>query len=135
MPLIEADFTQDYEDKPAPEGRYDLRVIKATDKVSKNGNDMVELMLGIEGPDGDGCAPIFHYLVLPNGDTDEKVRRMFMQNVTRFLAAFDVPHDKKGFNTEDMMGCTAKDVAVIQEERDDMPGSISNKIKLPPISH
>ena len=133
MPLIEADFTQDYEDKPAPEGQYEVRVIGAKDKTSKNGNQMVEVMLKIDGPDGDGTAPIFHYLILPNKDTEEGTKRMFMQNLTRFLAAFDVPHDKKGFNTEDLVGCTAE-VGVIQEERSDMPGSMSNRIKLAPIT-
>lgn len=134
MPLIEVDFTEDYEDKTAPEGRYDLRISSAKEKTSQSGYNMVEAMLTVEGDEGVGIAPIFHYLIFPKADTEEKTKRMFMQNLTRFIAAFDVPHDKNGFNVEDMIGCTASEIPVIQEERGDMPGVMSAKIRLPIVN-
>ncbi len=137
MPFIEADLNQDYEDKAVPEGRYDLRVTAAEEMVSKNsGADMVRCIVEIVGENG--SAPIFHYIVFPIGkksaaergvdeDDDNKVRNK-MRGITRFLHAFDISFEKKGFNTEDLIGATASDVPVTQDEYE---GNVSNSMKLP----
>lgn len=141
MPLIEANFDQDYEDKPVPEGRYDLRIEQATDQRSKKGADQVMCMIRIDGEEG--AAPIFHYLTMPVGrkqaenrgiepDDDNQTRNK-MRFVTRFLHLFGIPYDKKGFNTEDLAGATAKEVALTLEVSDDQ--TERNVIKLPPVPH
>ena len=50
-----------------------------------------------------------------------------MRNVTRFLKLFDVPYEKNGINSEDMVGNTA-DCVLTQEE---YAGNISNRLRLP----
>ncbi len=137
MPFIEATLDQDYEDKPVAEGRYDLRITAAEEMVSKNsGADMVRCIVQIEGEEK--AAPIFHYLVFPVGkkaaaergvdeDDDNKVRNK-MRGITRFLHAFNISFEKKGFNSEDLIGATATEIPLVQE---DYEGSISNSMKLP----
>jgi hypothetical protein len=45
-----------------PDGVYDFEVVKATDKISKNGNDMLELQLKVWGNDGREVM-VFDYLL------------------------------------------------------------------------
>jgi len=137
MPFIDVKLDQDYEDKPVPEGRYDLTVTAAEEMVSKNsGADMVRCIISIDGEDK--SSPIFHYLVFPVGkkvasergvdeDEQDKVRNK-MRGITRFLHAFNISFEKKGFNTEDLIGATAQDIPVIQDEYE---GNVSNSMKLP----
>lgn len=142
MPLIEADFSQDYEDKPAPEGKYDLRIRSAKEQLSKGKADQVLCLIDIEG--ADGTAPIFHYLTFPLSKKqaqernvepdDEKKFRDKMRFITRFLDLFEVPYEANGFNTEDLVGASAKDVDITQEEGFE-GGGPTNSIKLPPAVH
>ena len=143
MPMMDADFSQDYEDRPVPEGLYNLRIIKAEEKVSKNSSaDMIQCILEIEGVEG--ASNIFHYLVMPIGskqsaergveeDDSNKVRNK-MRSLTRFLTLFGIKYEKKGFNTEDLIGASANNVVVIQETPEGWD-SPQNSIKLPAISH
>lgn len=141
MPFIEAEMDADYEDKPVAEGLYDLRIVRATDKQSRNSKaDMVECIIEIVG--ANGAAPIFHYLVMPIStkqakdrgvepdDTDKK--RNKMRNLTRFLQLFGIKFEKDGFNTEDLVGADARQVTVTQRipEGWDSP---TNSIKLPAV--
>ena len=104
MPMMDADFSQDYEDRPVPEGLYNLRIIKAEEKVSKNSSaDMIQCILEIEGVEG--ASNIFHYLVMPIGskqsaergveeDDSNKVRNK-MRSLTRFLTLFGIKYERR----------------------------------------
>ena len=140
MPFIQADFGKDYEDSPVPEGVYDLTIIQAEDQTSKNSKaDMVRCLIKIDGEVE--AAPIFHYLVFPiskkqaadrgvEEDDQAKIRNK-MRGLSRFLTLFAIPFENKGFNTEDLIGATASDVPIAQEEYE---GQVKNTIKLPPVS-
>ena len=130
MPIVEADFGKDYEDKPVPEGKYDLRIRDAKDQKSKDGATQILCMIDIEGEEGSGT--IFHYLTLPTKNDDDKKTRDKMRFIARFLALFDISYDKDGFNTEDLPGSTASDVSLTQDEYE---GRLSNNIVLPAVAH
>ena len=139
MPIIDAaTLGDDYEDKIAPEGEYELRIQKAdygktAAKDGKVQRDMITVMLKVDGADGDGVAPFNEYLVLPNSDEQPKTRRLFMQRLTRFLTIFRVP-TKDGFDPEEapsiLPGLTAK-APLVQEEGND--GVLRNRLKLPRV--
>ncbi len=129
MPFIEIkeDLNEDYEDKPVPEGEYDLRIIKATDRRNKaDTGDITEIIMSVEGDEGVGAANIFHYLTYPSDDDDSARSRMRMRFLTLFLKMFGVPFESNGFNTEDLVGCTATGL-LTQEEYE---GRVSNKLKV-----
>lgn len=141
MPFIEAAMNEDYEDRPVAEGIYDLRIIKADEKQSKNSKaDMVQCMIEIVGQNG--AAPIFHYLVMPispkqakerdtDADEDDKIR-LKMKNLSRFLHLFGIAFEKNGFNSEDLVGATANQVPVVQQTPEGWD-SPQNSIKLPAV--
>ncbi len=144
--IAAADLGEDFEDKLAPEGQYDLRVAKAEKKMTKAGDrEMVALMIVIDGTDGDGISPINESLLLPKNGEERGTARMFMQRVTRFSKVFGI--DKEAWFTYDrdtqeahvadsidvaslFTGLTAK-CAVTQEEGND--GVMRNRLKLPRV--
>ena len=127
MPLIQPEtLEEDYEDKLAENGEYDLRIAKAEKKRTKaDDRDMVQLMIVIEGTDGEGTAPINHFLILPNEDEEPKTRRLFMQNITRTYKLFGIAHDAE---VEDLQGATARCMVV---QRADNEGVMRNQLRLP----
>jgi hypothetical protein len=128
MPLVTVDFTQDYEDRPVPEGQYDLRIRDAKLKDSRAGNPMIEVIIDVL--DADKAAPIWYYINLPYKGCEHN--ELFSRNAARFVELFNIPHEDKGFEVNDFLGAEAKQVGVTQEERD---GRVSNNLKLPPAPH
>ncbi len=129
MPFIEIseDLNEDYEDKPVAEGEYDLRIIAANDKRNKaDTGEITEIIIEIEGDEGEGAANVFHYLSYPSEDDDKKKARSKMRFLTDFLKLFEVPFETNGFNSEDLVGCTARGL-LSQEEYE---GRVSNKLKV-----
>lgn len=121
----------DYEDKAVPEGEYTVRIDNVEEKTAKDGKSpQLMVMLKIEGEGGKGAATIFHYLTFPSPDDDDDKRRTKMRMNGRFLRKFGVAFEKKGFNSEDMIGCSAT-VLLKQEEYE---GAIKNSINLPQVS-
>jgi hypothetical protein len=120
----------DYEDKPVPEGEYTVRVDNIEEKTAKDGKSpQVMCMIKVEDSDYTDAATIFHYLTFPSESDDADKRRTKMRMNTRFLIKFGVPFEKKGFNAEDIIGCTAT-VLLKQEEYE---GAIKNSIQLPAL--
>lgn len=133
MPLIRAeDLGADVEDRAAKEGRYDLRILKSEYKTTKSGNDhMLAVLIGIDGEDG--VMPFSHYLTEPKESDEQRIKRMRIRDLKRFLTMFGVPFDQ-GFDMEeqagDLVGCTASNAMVTVEEYD---GGTTNRLKLPRI--
>ena len=127
MPLIKVDLDDVNELDPAPEGEYDLRIIKAEDTESKKGNYMTAIVIQIEGTEKP-CAPIRHWLTYPNEETPEDQRAMRLIDIKRFLTAFGFKYEYKGFTSEDLVGATAH-CLIIQEKGDD--GNVYNRLRLP----
>jgi hypothetical protein len=124
MGFIKDDLTAVNEPKPASEGTYDLKIIKAAEKESKKGRDMIQLLIGFD--DGTNAPPFNHFLMNPTDDDDENQRELRLLELKRFCSAFDTSED---FDASDLPGCSAHGIFVIQEEGDD--GIIRNRMKLP----
>lgn len=132
MPLIDAaTLGEDLEDKAAPEGEYELRVVKSEYKETKSGeNHMIALALKVEGAEGEGVSLVNHYIVMPKDGDPSGTTRMRLRDLKRFLVAFgwDI---SKGFDPEteadQLNGLTGK-ARLAQEEYE---GNISNKLRLP----
>ena len=126
MPFINESLDDVTEPKAAPEGEYELRIIKAVDAPSKKGAPMMTLTFVFE--DNDVKAPPFnHYLMGWNDETPEDQIEMRKIDVKRFCAAFDVPED---FEEGDLKGSTGT-CWVTQEEGDD--GVVRNRARFPKL--
>jgi hypothetical protein len=110
----------------APEGEYDLRIRKATQKESKKGTDMVEVMLVFEDKDVD-APPIFHYVLSWDSSTPDEQVASRKREIKRFQAVFDL---EDGWEVDDLVGQTGT-CMVTQDEGDD--NVVRNRLKLPRI--
>lgn len=100
MPFISEPLDDVHEPQPAPEGEYDLKIIKAERKDSKSGNDMVVLSFKFDDPSVD-APPFQHWLLSWEGEDDEEIVNMRRLEFKRFCNCFDVPTD---FDPEDLLG-------------------------------
>jgi hypothetical protein len=124
MPFITESLDDVREPQAAPEGEYELRIVKATRGPSKKGNDMITAILVFE--DQDLAAPPFaHYLIGYDEDTDKDQIRNRKLEWKRWCACFDLPED---CDESDMVGQTGMSF-VNQEEGDD--GVVRNRLRLP----
>ena len=118
----------DYEDEAVPEGSYNLRIVDTREGRNKADTcDQLTVLISVDDDEFPNSKTIFHYLTFPGEADDDNVRRNKMRNVTRFLKLFDVPYEKNGINSEDMVVNTA-DCVLTQEEYE---GNISNRLRLP----
>ena len=133
----------DYEDRPVPEDTYTLRIRQIKEQTAKDGvSDQIVVIIEIDSAEFPDAASIFHYLTFPSGEDSDDVRRTKMRMNARFLKLFDVPFEKNGLNSEDMVGCEADDVLVkkseIMEKLEDGSlkgtGAFRNEIVMPRIS-
>jgi hypothetical protein len=125
MPFIKESLDDVSEAKPAPEGEYELRILKATAGESKKGNSMVTLLIGFA--DGTDAPPFGHWLIGWDSDTPDDQIMNRKREIKRFCACFSVPDD---FDAEDLKGETGT-CFVSVEEGDD--GIMRNRLKLPRI--
>jgi|3_EtaG_2_1085321.scaffolds.fasta_scaffold32146_2 hypothetical protein len=128
MPFINAEMGDDYEDKAVAEGEYPLRITKAEEKDSKAGNPGVNVIIAIEGEDGEGSAPVFQWLNLPYDGCEWN--RLYMRDLKRFFTMFGVTYEVDGFNTDDLLGATCD--ALLKQEDDDF--GLRNTLVLPKVS-
>lgn len=127
MPFISANLDDVSEDKPVPEGEYELTIQSWKEERSKAGNKMLTVIIKINDADAPGASNIFHRLVLPNEETDREKARMMLLNLKRFLHVFGIPNDRGGFDPEDFNGATGR-CLVGQREYE---GQVSNELRLP----
>ncbi len=124
MPFIDEDLGDVREQEPAPEGEYDLRIVRAQEKEAKSGREMVQVILAFD--DGTDAAAFSHFLMKWTDDDDEEQVLNRKREIKRFCAAFGID---TSFEVEELAGLTAKQIHVIQEEGDD--NIVRNKIRLP----
>jgi len=129
MPFIEIKgLGDDYEDEVVAEGMYDLRVTDASDGRNKADTaDQIRVILNIENSDVENPGAVFHYLTFPCEDDNKEQRRGKMRNISRFLKTFNIPFEKNGVNSEDMIGATGNCLIV----GDEFEGTPNNKLRLP----
>lgn len=141
MGIIKADeLGQDYEDRPADEGEYELRIAKAEYKANKaETGHLIALMLTVEGQEG--VSPINHWLSEPKDDDKPTSRRFKMREIKRFAQAFgiDISDGFPYFDENEaphLAGSTAK-VFLKKEETQDADGNktgeFRNVMRLPKV--
>lgn len=115
MPFINAAVADAQEDKPLPEGEYDLTIKNAEVKTSKKGKNMVQVLLICDDPDFKNSQPISHFIMLP--EKDDEYRDLHLRNMKRFLTLFNVPFEDNGFDTDDLVGQSAKCHVTLQARK------------------
>lgn len=126
MPFISESLDDVTEPKAAPEGEYDLTIVKAEEKESKGGNQMAEVFIRFDDPSIDAF-PIRHFVIKWDHDTPADQVRSRKLEYKRFLAAFGIPEDS---DVSDWPGNGGR-CLVIQEEGND--GNIYNRLRLPKL--
>lgn len=115
------------EPEAAPEGEYDLRIVKWEEKETKKGSPMIPCTIKIM--DRDVNAPLFtHWVLLIDDKVPVENHDMYKLNLQRFLSAFNVPYEDGGFDTDDLQGAEGH-CFVGQQEGDD--GIVRNVLRLP----
>lgn len=134
MPKIKmgVGWDEDLEDKPVPRGTYDLKIIKVDDtyKSEKTGGISTRCIIKVESPEHPNAANIFYYLghISPGDDPDK--RRFKMRFNKRFCDLFGITMDAEGFDTDSMLGATAR--ADIDEDTNDRDEPV-NTVVLPRV--
>lgn len=136
MPLISAsELGEDYEDKPAKEGKYPLRILKAEygENKEKTGH-RTALMIRIDGDEGEGVTPINHYLSDPADDVEPAKKRARLRDLKRFCAVFGVDMSQ-GVDLENdsdkFVGLTGECLVTL-EHSDDYGDQ--NRLRLPKVA-
>jgi len=116
----------------APDGEYDLRIVKAEEKKSGTsakipGEPYVSVMIIIEEP-GVDYQPFWHTLMVPTQKTDAENVNRYKLNIQRFLACFGISGDADGFDPDDFPGSTGR-ANLVQGE--DQNGETKNELRLP----
>lgn len=123
MPFISASLKDAHEDKPVPEGNYDLTIKTRTLKKSRSGKDMILCIIGVdEHPD---AAPIYHNIML---EGDPEWQHLRLRDLRRFLEVFNIPYDDNGFNDDDLEG--AQGNCLVKLGTDDKENEV-NQLALP----
>jgi hypothetical protein len=124
LPIADMDEIQ--EDKPVPEGEYNLVISDAKEKADESGA-LKGIMVICEIQGMEGASNVFHNISLPlPGDASDKINNK-LKFIKRFVQHFKIAVKGNQLNIQDFLGKTAK-CMLTQEEYN---GNISNKIKLP----
>jgi hypothetical protein len=124
LPIDNMDDIQ--EDKPVPEGEYNLIISDAKEKTNDSGA-VKGLLVICEIQGMEGAANVLHNISLPLPEDDETKVKNKLLFIKRFLQKFAIGMKGGQINIQDFLGKTAK-CMLIQEEYN---GTVSNKIKLP----
>jgi len=132
MPIIKAaELGEDLEDQPVPEGQYDLRVARATYKLSEGkGIPMNVLTFVIEGEPG--AAPFMHWVLFPKEDDVRDVTRQRLRDIKRFFTVFGIPLDDYDPENdfEQLMGATGNCRVSVETGDDNVE---RNRLRLPRV--
>lgn len=125
MGFISVPLDDVQESLPAPEGEYDLKIIKAVEGKSKSGTKMVTITIAFDDSDAGDAPPFMHWLRDPGDIEDEDQRRMTALEAKRFAQVFDLSDD---WEADDLQGETGT-CFVGQETGDD--NVTRNRLRLP----
>ena len=122
MPFIKESLYDVKEPSLAPEGEYEVTILKADPQETKKGDPMIKVLTRIEGVSD--VMPVPYWLLGWSSNTPDDQIEMRKLEAKRFCETFNVPED---FDAEDLPGQTGK-VYISQEEGDDR---MFNRIRLP----
>jgi hypothetical protein len=123
MPFIKESLDDVGEAKPAPEGEYDLRILKATEGESKKGHPMITCLIGFA--DGTDAPPFGHWILGWTDELEDEEILRRKREVKRFCSVFDISED---FDVEDLKGETGNCFVSVEEGDDNV---VRNRLKLP----
>lgn len=108
MALINVPLGDDIKDSPpAPEGEYDLKVLKVDSRRNKDDTrDMIVVTLQIESDED--YALLSEYLSIPHDEDDAKSSKLMSLRIKKFLTAFGIEFSDDGFDPEDLEGAEAR---------------------------
>ena len=116
------------EDQPVPEGEYTLVVSDCKERNNESG-ELKGLLVICEIEGQTNAANVLHNISLPlPGDEAEKISNK-LKFLKRFMQMFGIAAKGNQLNPQDFLGKRAK-AFLTQEE---YQGTVSNRIKLPPI--
>lgn len=120
------------ESEIAPEGEYDLRIVKVEEKKTGDkskipGEPMIQCTIRIEEPNSN-YSLFNHTLMIVTKKTPDENKDMYKLNIQRFLETFNIPHEDTGFDTDDLQGAEGR-CMVTQKDGDD--GVTRNQLRLP----
>lgn len=118
MGLLDYNMENIPDEHSVPAGEYQLKLIKVSQKTSKAGNPMLEVLLGI-AEDVD-ARNIFHYITLPAEGDEEGMRNRKLRRLKEFLEAFDI--DTSGPVDTDALGGETG-FGILKEEEDEEYGT------------
>jgi len=122
------DMDQIVEDQPVPEGEYTLVVADCKERNNESG-ELKGLLVICEIEGQTNAANVLHNISLPlPGDEAEKISNK-LKFLKRFMQMFGIAAKGNQLNPQDFLGKRAK-AFLTQEE---YQGTVSNRIKLPPI--
>jgi len=118
MSLLDYNMENIPEEHSVPAGEYPVKLVKVSQKTSKSGNPMLEVILNIM-EDAD-ARNVFHYITLPTEGDEEGVRNQKLRRLKEFLTAFDI--DTSGpVDTDELGGETG--FAILKEEESEEFGT------------
>lgn len=122
---IPVNLNEVQESRPVPNAKYDLTIASVEEGKSKNGFAQLVVSIGIDGHDD---APnVTHYISLPTaGDEKAQAKALFL---TRFLEAFNIPHEDLSFDTDDFLGAKASLELTMSEP--DANNRVYNRLVVP----
>lgn len=118
------------EPEALPEAKYALQIADVQTGAAKSGAPMFTLIINfLEFPD---APSIWHYVVLPKEDDDEKAVSFKLLNLKRFLTVVGIPFSDEGFNDEDLMGAMFDCDVGVGEPTPEYP-DLKNELRLPKL--
>jgi hypothetical protein len=124
LPINDLDEIQ--EDKPVPEGEYNLVISDCREKNNEAGElKGLFVILEIEGQEG--AANVMHNISLPLPSDDQSKVKGKLIFIKRFLQLFKIDAKNGKLNPQDFLGKRAK-CKLVQGEYNNV---ISNKLALP----
>jgi hypothetical protein len=136
MTFISMNLDEVQEAKPAPIGRYLLRIdgteVRETGPASKSpGQPMLKVIINVlDVPDAQA---ITHFITFPTPTDDQDNAKFKMLNLKRFLQAFNIRVPKEGVDLEqlsvDCLGAEASCDLTLSEPDDN--GNVYNRLRLP----
>jgi len=114
MSFLDIDFNDTFEPKAVPPGEYNLRVLRAEIKTSKNtGGDYLNLQMEIVNePEADN---IYHIMMLPTSNDDIKKANKRKLALLAFFKAFGVDATS-GMNVDILEGQTGWAILDIEDD-------------------
>jgi hypothetical protein len=101
MPVLDLNLDKAPDIKAVEPGEYRVRIESVEIKTSQKGNEYISVRMTL--PDEKTADDVYHMLMLPSAEDDEKTSNKRLSRLKKFCEWLDVPLKGK-LNTEDWQG-------------------------------